>query len=323
MKNMKETNHISLNDNGFTLIEILIAMAISGIVTAATYSTFKSHQGSYIAQDQVTEMQQNLRAAMSMISRDMRMAGYGVEAGEAFEIGGIDYDYDGEDDFQTNNDPNRSNVDGVMIRRSDSPPMDIIRYQGAASNLSVCSPSDFQVGDILTIITESGSNKYYRTIQVTQIQQTNANPCPSCCTSGKCDKINFSPGLSPYNNPGGLGDGNWENGTVAQFRDIAYFVDSNGPTLMRSVNGSAAQPVADNIEDLQFAYQDEDGNWFNTPPSVQDIRSVRINVLASTDRGDSQLIGRRPQIEDHATGGPDNRRRRLLATTVRVRNLGL
>jgi type IV pilus assembly protein PilW len=61
---------------GFTLVELIVAMAIAGIVIGAIYSTYKSQQDSYVAQEQVAEMQQNLRAALYVIGRDIRMAGF-------------------------------------------------------------------------------------------------------------------------------------------------------------------------------------------------------------------------------------------------------
>jgi len=61
---------------GFTLVELLVAMAMVGIVVGAIYSTYKSQQDSYVAQEQVAEMQQNLRAALYMMARDIRMAGF-------------------------------------------------------------------------------------------------------------------------------------------------------------------------------------------------------------------------------------------------------
>ena len=48
---------------GFTLLELLIAMALSIIIMAAIYSTYYSQQKSYLVQEQVAAMQQNLRAA--------------------------------------------------------------------------------------------------------------------------------------------------------------------------------------------------------------------------------------------------------------------
>lgn len=66
----------SRHQNGFTLVELIVAMAMTGIVMAAIYSTYKSQQDSYVAQEQVAEMQQNLRAALYMMARDIRMAGF-------------------------------------------------------------------------------------------------------------------------------------------------------------------------------------------------------------------------------------------------------
>jgi type IV pilus assembly protein PilW len=65
-----------LSRRGFTLIEILVAMALTGIVVGAIYTTYKSQQDTYMAQDQVAEMQLNLRAAAHIVASDIRMAGY-------------------------------------------------------------------------------------------------------------------------------------------------------------------------------------------------------------------------------------------------------
>lgn len=64
---------------GFTLIELMIAMAISGIVLAGIYTTYQAQQESYIVQEQASAMQQNIRAAMYHLERDIRMAGYDPE----------------------------------------------------------------------------------------------------------------------------------------------------------------------------------------------------------------------------------------------------
>jgi len=65
-----------LNKQGFTLVELLVALAISGVVMAGIYSVYYSQQKSYITQDQVAAMQQNLRVAIYFMEREIRMAGY-------------------------------------------------------------------------------------------------------------------------------------------------------------------------------------------------------------------------------------------------------
>jgi len=67
---------IRISHYGFTLTELLVAMGISGIVMASTYSVYHSHQKTYVAQEQVVAMQQNLRVAMYYMEREIRMAGY-------------------------------------------------------------------------------------------------------------------------------------------------------------------------------------------------------------------------------------------------------
>ena len=71
--NMNKSSH---NSYGFTLVEIMIALAISGIITGAVYSAYIVQQRTYLAQEQVAEMQQNIRAGLDMMARDIRSAGF-------------------------------------------------------------------------------------------------------------------------------------------------------------------------------------------------------------------------------------------------------
>ena len=62
-------------ENGFSLIELLFAMAIFLIILAAATSAFISQRKSYKAQEQVAEMTQGARSAMGMLSNEIRQAG--------------------------------------------------------------------------------------------------------------------------------------------------------------------------------------------------------------------------------------------------------
>ena len=64
------------NNCGFTLIELLIALAISGLVLTAIYNIFISNNRIYLKQNELTKIEQNLRAAMNIMTKDIRMAGY-------------------------------------------------------------------------------------------------------------------------------------------------------------------------------------------------------------------------------------------------------
>jgi len=61
---------------GFTLVELLVALAMSALVMAAIFRLSMDQQKVHTAQDQVAELQQNIRAALDLLVKDIRMAGY-------------------------------------------------------------------------------------------------------------------------------------------------------------------------------------------------------------------------------------------------------
>ena len=65
-----------LNRKGVTLIELLIALVICGMVAAGIYQVFIAQSKAYTVQEQVTEVQQSVRSAMEVMLRDLRMAGF-------------------------------------------------------------------------------------------------------------------------------------------------------------------------------------------------------------------------------------------------------
>jgi type IV pilus assembly protein PilW len=66
----------TFNKKGITLIELLIALVIAAITLAGVYRVFISQTRTYAIQDQVVEVQQSVRSAMDIISRDLRMTGF-------------------------------------------------------------------------------------------------------------------------------------------------------------------------------------------------------------------------------------------------------
>jgi type IV pilus assembly protein PilW len=81
-------NQIKYTDDGFTIIELLIAIAIMSIIIGSMFS-FSIAQRQYLSlQEEISEMTQNTRAAMDMIAGELVMAGYSP-SGAAFS--GIPY----------------------------------------------------------------------------------------------------------------------------------------------------------------------------------------------------------------------------------------
>ena len=106
-------------ENGFTLVELLIAMTIGLIILAALSSTFLMQRKIYDVQEQIVEMVQTARAAMDMTTREIRMAGY--------------------DPKRVNSDSDTSNDFSGITYNADSSIIDI--YSDSNGNGSIDNPT--------------------------------------------------------------------------------------------------------------------------------------------------------------------------------------
>jgi len=231
------------NHKGFTLIELLVAMTVGLVVMAGVSMTFRSQQKSYLLQEQMAAMQQNLRAAMFHMEREIRMAG--------------------------------------------------------------CDPN----------LTASA-----------QFVTANAT------------SITFTQDIGGGGADGSQPDGDTDDPT----ENITYYLndidgDGRGDELRRNdSNGNGIgvpldAPIADNISALNFVYLDQAGTQLdddgagNVTTGIPQIRSVEITLLARTGRGDRGFQNNTVyQVGGAAFVAPgDNRRRKLLTTGIKCRNLGL
>jgi type IV pilus assembly protein PilW len=76
------------NSGGYTIVEFLIAMAIASILITAIFQVYEVRQKSHSKQQLVVEMQQNLRGAVSLLKREIRMAGYDPAANDGVDSDG-------------------------------------------------------------------------------------------------------------------------------------------------------------------------------------------------------------------------------------------
>ncbi|MFZ3089484.1 MAG: PilW family protein [Nitrospirota bacterium] len=332
-----------INDKGFTLIEILVSLAILGIVLAGIYSVYTMQHKSYIVQEQVANMQQNERVALQMITRDIRMAGLGLQFCNNAAGGKVIFS-DGVNNYNGfgNDDSDRIAVEYHSFSPTAGGETELtadILLTAASTNLDVKGTADFADGDWVMVI-DGGGDCHYALFCVTNVlpaalRHINANggSCANKATYGN----NLATGFR-------IGDRvrrlNREDGG-----NIIYAINDNYQ-LTRSVDSAAAQPLADNIEDMQIAYgidingdgvvapDDGDGiveigeEWFNDPAGrdMTLLREIRVTLVARTTREDPAYnAGIRPQIEDHApatnTTTEVKYRRRVLQSTIKLRNI--
>jgi type IV pilus assembly protein PilW len=255
------------NRTGFTIVELLVAMALTGLVAAAIYKAFGSQQKVYSMQDQAAEMQQDMRAAMEVMVTELRMAGY---------------------------DPTRAGYDP--------------KVEAGAGFKSATSSSIEFTADL---------NKNGKVFPASLLAP--AGPDDATLATDPGEWVRYA--LTNDANSDGIAD------------------NENSLGLGRKVWSGALQPIAENIEAINFVYLDGNGAVITTPVAdLSQIRSIEITMVARTTRKDKEYTNNtayRNQSHPPDPNPPgitgitirpapgDNYRRRLLTTTVNCRNMGL
>lgn len=69
-------SRISMDQRGVTLVELMVAMALATLVTTFAFRHFAVQNQQYETQINTTQVRQGVRAAMDLLVREIRMAGY-------------------------------------------------------------------------------------------------------------------------------------------------------------------------------------------------------------------------------------------------------
>jgi hypothetical protein len=314
-----------------------------------------------VDQSMYAEVQHDVRSAMYMISRDLRMSGVGLP----IEFGA--YYFQGTNNETQGSAPVTPDRLLMMGNIEDPIMLPIQQYQGSSVVVSVDDysleqypyPDDFYENKTCLILPNPASA--CRSGEIRTITHV------THATGGGNERVNCSPGLAPgINPPGGLSgtcpDSDDYDGGLVTFIDVKEFwldVTGNYPGLTAGQNGYLGNgqgdilymtfnaihyPLAQNVENIQFEYNtDADGDgrldgcvpwnplWGQT--EVLNIREIRIAILGRTPRpfvsasakvNPSVSLYQRPPLSD--TGGaaqPDRCKRFLLESASNVRNLSI
>jgi len=128
---MFKTSECIKNDKGFTLVELMVTVLLTAIAVVSIYRGYTAFSQSADAQQQVIEMQQNLRIGMNWLVADIRRAGMNEEGEDAarfmcdevptndtsieFSMDLLGGDNVGNDDDDDALDELVSNVSGMLI----------------------------------------------------------------------------------------------------------------------------------------------------------------------------------------------------------------
>ena len=273
------------NERGFTLVELLIAMTIGLIILTALSSTFLMQRKIYDVQEQVAEMVQNARAAMDMMTREIRMAGYGAPTSDLSTW--IDWVPS----------PTPTINDNPTIEEGGSDP-DIIHIVGCFDSSASLSASASSSTTSLILQNADEADKFNtdkkKLISIDGLEN-------AIITGISGSTLTIDTDRSTTGNQGLRKDYAVDT-PICLVKVIGYSIveENNIPILKRNENtGGGRQPLAENIEDLQIS---QTGN------------SINVSLTSRTSKPD-------PDYTDPTYG--DHYRRYTLTSVITPRNLNL
>ncbi len=301
-------NKITTQKKGMTIVELMVALTIMMIVTSAIYSIVLSQRKAYIKQESITETQEIGKIILTIIKRDLMMAGYGVDKKLALYI--KDGGDNGPDELYIN--------DWSFIDENEL----LAGVYGETK-----------------IIHNSGKSIL--------VEKLNLDDCAQCSDNTYGDSNDPNEFESQYV----ISDTDDPEKKVAKIKNVNR--DTNTLTLQEEISGSyvapaiyygiveenlkkstrntgGRQPLAQNVVDLQIAYQDKEGNWYchergsspMTPFDPSKIRLIRVSIVIRTKaKTDFNKTTGRPALENREEGEPDNYSYRIYTTTFVPRNL--
>ncbi len=256
-------------EKGLSIIELLIALALSGILTGALYQTFIGLQKTYAIQDQVVDVRQNVRSAIDRMTREIRMAGYGGNILETF--GSINT-------YPSLITPvNGEGQDSITMIMAD----EVAKLgQNAA------------VGSNQLILNGSNADEIFNTDKKKYL-----------CLNGQNNYLVKGVSGNTVTLATPLLEDHLMNEPVSLVKAITYKILPNTTDLVRDENtGEGSQAVAEGVEDLQLKYTLSDGTIVDSPATPSDIRIVSITLTARTKISNPQYPGdgcRRQTLTSH------------------------
>jgi len=328
---------------GFTLLELSVATAISGIVTVGVLALLRGQISGYDRQQRVQDAQTSVRGAMDQLMRAVVPAGFGIP-GE-YLLGSA----------TANNRPSIGpapeyicpGTDVIEIRSRE--PVGFFKAASATStSISVREPLTGEA-DIVPI--------------TSHMKIVNGQLFFVFASAGRYGLVSTTTNLAAMTATATLAlTSNSESANLATFamsvgdmvpvRSTRFFVSCNPATNAKPYLFMAEgfdsdsdgvveiNPVAENIEDLQFAYlldADADGILnaselaapVHAPTAAQypTVKAIRITLVGRSSQqlyneaGGSVTVSQQPILEDHDPGRPADRySRRILQQTILLEN---
>ncbi len=247
-----------VRSSGFTLVEVLVAMTLTGIVVAGTLRALTAQKRFYARQTRILQARHAMRASTTILVSELREVS--APGGDLYAVG----------------------VDSIAFRSTVAFGI-VCDVNGTNGTLSLTLTSGrfaLEAGDSLLVFVENGPGDLddtWRALPVNSISATG----PACASGAPADRV--------VNASGNLA-GIWNGAPARLFRPYVFgLFEMNGRWWLGRRNRAAAGgyvPVAGPLAPpadggLQLTYYAPDGTVTSNPALVN---RVSITVKAPTDR---------------------------------------
>ena len=242
------------NQKGVTIVELIVAMAISAILAVIIFTFMGDQSRKFSEQKYTSELQQEIRWAMAYMSDYLKLAGNGVPLkGEWPVLEGTDGGEDATDFISV-----LGCYKDVFVETTQNMGNEIDRIE-------VEDNDDIEIGDLASIT--DGTNQ--EIFMITGI-----------------DGLLLSHETSDPWNESNLLDHTYGLGsTLAIAGSYSFYVEEDDEGrfhLMVETQSIEAQELISDVENFQIRYQLTDNTWVDEFDFISDIALIEITIVART-----------------------------------------
>ncbi len=243
--------------HGFSLVELMIALALGILVVGAAFAIFHSNQRSYQANQGLNRIQENARIAFELISRDLRAAGgsacSNIARPDAEHINSAE-----ETIFFNSPVSSASPATEFTAVSGDDTAYRVTNSSTSSITLDPAQLADatqaFNVNDRLILC---NANKLY-VVRATAVNATTVSFSPATPIALTADPLAPAPTVM-----------------IARYRNTRWFVADNSLWVSRS--GGAREEVAQGVQNMAVSYL-ENGIYTNAPANWTNVAAVRVDM---------------------------------------------
>lgn len=260
--------------SGFSLIELMIALILGLLVIGAALAVFRTNQVTYRANEGQNRIQENVRIAFELISRDIRAAGGMACSGASF------VESSGTYSTMFRDAPVAGTGSEVTVTSGDD-----TAYRTTATSATSVTLDSAQVPDVRDVIKV---NDWILLCNARKTFLIQATAVTTNTVSFAALPENYNPGTDPLGTQYAV--------MLARVRNVRWFVAANGrggSSLFVSRFGRAGEEVAEGVSNMTVEYLDSTtGAYGSSSVNWPNVSAVRIAMTFTGQDVDGRALTR-------------------------------